>query len=532
MTYKKNKHASNSHIIKHQPKLDWSIYQKNIFKDIAKGKGHTIVEARAGSAKSTSIVESFKYVPRGKKILGLAFNKIIQEELRSRSPSYADILTFHSLGFRAIKQRFGNVQLNEHKTFDIVKSLLGDNQNFDLITNIADTVAFCKYGLLDTPNNIDFLIDRFAIDLCEMDRKEFIKYVIQTLGKCKMETNFIDFNDMCWFPFVYNLSLGQYDFVYVDEVQDLNKSQLVMAKKACKPDGRIIAVGDSKQALYSWRLADTSILEEIKNKEDSKVLPLPISYRCPKKIISLAKKWVNDISCPETAHEGQIEDISLNELYKLAKPGAFILSRTNSPLIKICMQFIRMGIKANIRGRDVGKQLNYIIKKSKKKKIKEFLKWLEAWRDEEVAKLQAKKISTDNVMDRYECLSNLCDECSSLEEVSSKIEELFNDTDEKNIIMLSTVHRSKGLETDDVFILRWTFRIWLDQDLSEVEDPNEEANIAYVASTRAKKKLFIVKKYDDKSNKKSLILSSSTPSNIDPYFDDNVESLGTAFRLK
>ena len=155
---------------------------------------------------------------------------------------------------------------------------------------------------------------------------------------------------------------------------------------------------------------------------------------------------------------------------------------------------MKINIRANIRGRDIGKQLGYLIKKSKKKQIPAFLKWLSNWKDEEVKKLQDKKINTENVIDRYECLLSLCEEHNSLEDVSKKIEDLFNDKDEKGIVILSSVHRSKGLETDNVFILKWTFRQWLDINLNQLEKPNEEANIAYVAATRAKKSLYIVRK--------------------------------------
>lgn len=488
------KKLDKSHLIKPRLKLDWSPFQKAVFKNIATDDGHLIIEAYAGASKTTTIVESFRYVPKGKKSIALAFNKKIQEELQSRAPSYIDTLTFHSLGLRAIKQRFGNIELDDRKVFDLVKGQVPDERDYDLINNISDTVAFCKYGLLDTPSQIDEIIDRFGVDLCEMERKQFISIVIKTLSYDKSMTAKIDFNDMCWFPFVYNLPLGLYDYVYIDERQDLNKSQLVMAKRVCRPlSGRIIAVGDENQALYSWRLADTSIIEEIKNQPKTKTLPLPISYRCPKTIIDLAKNWVPDISCPDTASQGEIKDISLNEMYKTAKPGCFILSRTNAPMIKICMTFIRNGVKANIRGRDVGKQLNHLIKKSKKKLVPAFLKWLEDWKNEEVERLLAKNVKTENTMDRYECLVNLCEECKSLDEVSKKIDELFDDSDENNIVILSTVHRAKGLERDDIFLLRWTFRVWFDQ-MEDLERPNEEANIAYVAATRSKKRLFIVQR--------------------------------------
>jgi superfamily I DNA/RNA helicase len=221
---------------------------------------------------------------------------------------------------------------------------------------------------------------------------------------------------------------------------------------------------------------------------------LPISYRCPKKVIELAKNWATTITCPDTAIDGEIHDISLNEMYNLAKPGCFILSRTNAPLIKICLHFIRSGIPANIRGRDVGKQLSYLIKRSKRKQIPAFLKWLEDWKDAEIKKLQAKRINTDNVIDRFECLTSLCEECKNLEEVVNKIDKLFNDTDGKNIVILSTVHCSKGLETENVFALKWTFRAWLD-DCSLFDKPNEEANLAYVCCTRTKNNLYIVRKW-------------------------------------
>src|SRR5271165_2267624 len=87
-------------------KLDWSEYQKAVFRNIATDTGNLIIEAYAGSAKTTSIVESFRYVPKGKKTIALSFGKRIQEELQARAPSYIETFTFHSLGFRAIKQRF------------------------------------------------------------------------------------------------------------------------------------------------------------------------------------------------------------------------------------------------------------------------------------------------------------------------------------------------------------------------------------------------------------------------------------------
>ncbi len=476
-----------------KPSWTPSKYQEAIFADIASNRpGHLIVEARAGSGKTASLIESFKYVPHGKKIIALAFNKIIAEELKDRAPSYVVPSTFHSWGLRAIRNRYKTVQVDDNKTFNIVKTLVEDERDYDLISNICDTVAYCKYGLQDAPKQIEDLIYRFGIDLCDLDQGKFISLVIRTLGHCKSNPNVVDYNDMCWLPFVLNLPFEQFHYINVDEYQDCNLSQLVIAKRTVMPGGHLIFYGDEFQSLYSWRMSDTTVIADIKSEETTKILSLPISYRCPKKVIALAKYWVPDISCPDTAIDGEINDITYDTMFSKAKPGCFVLSRTNAPLIRVAMRFIREQVPCNIRGRDIGKSLSYLIKRSKKKRMDAFLTWLEKWKDDEVALLIAKKLNTENVLDRYECLVSLCEEHKTLDEVLKQIDAMFTDKTEKDLVICSTVHRAKGLERDDVFVLRWTFRLWLEESLGLVEKPNEAANIAYTACTRTKKRLFIV----------------------------------------
>ena len=152
-------------IFKSEPQRLWSPFQKDVFRAVAKHDGHIVVEALAGSGKSTTLIESFKYVPKGSKVIALAFNKIIQEELRARAPSYIqEIFTFHSLGYRAIKQRFGTVEIDQYKCSNLVKELV-DEKDFDLINNICATVAHCKHALQDTPNQIEQIILKFGIVL-------------------------------------------------------------------------------------------------------------------------------------------------------------------------------------------------------------------------------------------------------------------------------------------------------------------------------------------------------------------------------
>ena len=465
-------------------KIVWSDYQKVIFEDIKSGVGHTLVIARAGSSKTSSIVEGSKYVPKDKSVLFCAFNKSIQEELKSKLSSRVDCLTLHSLGFRGIRQRFGNVELNERKCWNIVETFFKEpRKNIDIIESICKTVSFCKNTLTDTPDKIEELICKYDIDICELEIKDFINHVCKALRLNKEKTSEINFDDMIWFPFVYRINVMKYDMVFIDEAHDLTRAQIELAISAVKKSGRIISVLDPNQAIYGWRCADSTVLDNFKERLKPKELSLPICYRCPKCVVKAAQEFVPDIMPYENNIEGEIIDIKTSQLVNLVKPGCFVLSRYNAPLVRWCLIFLKNKIPANIMGRDLGSNLLSLIKKSRKKTITDFLKWLNTWEKNEKEKLLERfpGANTESITDKAECLNHLCEDASSLEDVKDNIDQLFSDKDESTRVTLSSIHRIKGKETDDVFILADT--------LSSASQ--EELNIHYVAITRAKKKLYM-----------------------------------------
>ncbi|CAB4196902.1 AAA domain containing protein [uncultured Caudovirales phage] len=493
------KKPDNSHIIKASPKRDWSKYQKDIFKDIARGTDHTVVIARAGSGKTSTIVEGFKYIPKGKKTLMVAFNKSIADELKQRAVSYVDVMTLHSLGFRSIKQSFGNVVLENDKTKSLTASVIGDDFDlWELNQSICKCVSLCKGFLVDSPDKIGDLMDKFGVETFDLTRELFIKNVIKVLGLCKSTKMVVDFDDMIWFPFVYRLNVGKFDMVFVDEAQDLNAAQMAMVLSAVKPDGRIIAVGDPAQAIYLFRGADSESIPNFIKKLNAKTLPLSVTYRCPKKIVKLAQEVVPDIECLESAPDGHVEDIFVGDMLKDVRPGDFILSRTNAPLIKYCMALLKANVPANIQGRDVGANLQYFIKKSKAKTINKFIEYVNNWREQEVDRLMSEKKDTSSAIDKAECLLNLCEGTLTIKDLKETIDKLFDDVDDNKKVILSTTHKAKGLERDRVFILVNTYRYGPGVT-------GEEANLWYVAVTRAIKELYLVRKqskYTPFDNKK------------------------------
>jgi superfamily I DNA/RNA helicase len=255
-----------------------------------------------------------------------------------------------------------------------------------------------------------------------------------------------------------------------------------LALKAVAPNGRVIMCGDPNQALYGFVGADTDNFDRLIKRLDAKVLTLPITYRCPTKVVKHAQQFVPDIEARPDAPEGTLEYISFKDMMKKAKPGCFILSRVNAPLIGLALKFIGNSVPCNIQGRDIGANLITIIKKSRRKTIPTFLSWLEKWERKEIARVTKMNRSPVPIRDKAQCLRTLADACASVGEMKSKIQDLFEDGDDTSRIILSTVHRAKGLERDVVFVLNGTF----------FGGNKEERNIKYVSYTRAKSELYLV----------------------------------------
>jgi hypothetical protein len=243
----------------------------------------------------------------------------------------------------------------------------------------------------------------------------------------------------------------------------------------------------SHNSIYQFRGADSDAIPNFINKLKAKTLPLSLTYRCPKKVVKLAQEIVPDITAYDKSEEGEIVDIDYSEMLKQVKPGDFVLSRTNAPLIKYCLALLKLGVPANIQGRDIGANLLYFIKKSKAKTINGFIDYVNSWRDQEVKRLLSEKKSTDICVDKAECLLNLCEGTLTLQDLKETIEKLFNDVDDSAKVIFSTTHKAKGLERDNVFVLINTYRYG-------PGITGEEANLYYVAITRAKKRLYLVSK--------------------------------------
>ena len=473
-----------------------SPYQQNVFNFIKNGRGNAVVEAVAGSGKTTTIVKSLSMINRNSSVLFLAFNKTVVEELRSKVPRHVEVATYHSVGFRSLRYslRGRRINIDNNKTFKFIKDIpFKDKNEFGLYCNsIKQLVSLAKshgYGVLDDAMNLDQIVehhDLFSRYPEELNFDKLKEYVETILSKCKKQTNIIDFDDMIFMPMVLNTSFKRYDYVFIDEAQDTSHVQRNLLTKMLKYRGRLIAVGDSKQAIYGFRGADSGSMDAIKREFSAKSLPLSISYRCAKSIVARAQTVNSQILPFDGNPEGSVTNLNTYNPSDF-KPEDAILCRNTAPLVNMAFALIRKGVSPNVLGRDIGKGLISLCQKWKTiTKIDALLDKLDSSYINAESKCNGDESKLVNFADQIACIkifsNNVPSGDNSVSTLVSIIDNFFGDCQD-NRITLCTVYKSKGLEWHKVYLLdpekfnpAWVSMPW---------QIVQEQNIEYVAITRA-----------------------------------------------
>lgn len=478
----------------------WSTYQSSIFDFMANDTRNGVVEAMPGSGKTTVLEECVRRLPEISNILAITFTCLARDQLKEKLKGYENVTVMNLNGFgnSCIK---GYKKVNKFKVSNIFKYKVLDMDNYTK----EKFVKFSKHvgaltrliGLLksqmvftdeDFERNWRSIADVYDVDLPD-EVVEFEDFLRQVFKLDRSQYNPIDFDDQIAIPIRDNLAIPKFDYVLVDETQDLTPCQTELTKRAIDAGGRGLYVGDRNQSVYFFRGADSKAMDNIKLALDAVELPLSICYRCSKAVVQEAQRLVPGIEFHEDAVEGSVTDIELDQFRETAKPGDFGLCRTTAPLVKECLWFIRNGKPARVKGREIGEDMcrivNDIAKGNEKMGIEPFLVGLRAYYDAQVEKLQKmdrveKRILLD---DKIDTIMVLCENSNTVGEVLKRFEEIFTDMDEKGVVMLMTGHKAKGLETKNVFILRPDL---LPHKLAKSEEALvQERNLEFVMITRA-----------------------------------------------
>ena len=481
--------------------FDPSPYQLAFKIEIETGTGHIVLEARPGSGKTVSSVWASQFTPKDDLVAFLAFNKKIATTFARKVAPHVHASTLHSLGYGNIRNALGNtVKFEGRKVYYIIRDLMDAmpfeqmeivEQNIPTVTRL---VSMCKGLLVDpTIDNMVYIVDRWNIET-NGDRELLFDVAAQAFRLSVEQDATIDYDDMIYYCAIGKVPCQTFDVLFIDETQDLNAANLEMAVRSITKNGRIIAVGDPHQSIYGFRGADTEAMPNIIKRLQAKVLPLSISYRCPKSHVELANSIFPGMEAAEWAEDGIIEDISDYAFHNTVKPGDLVLCRTNAPLVKPAFSLIRQGVKAVILGRDIGVGLMNLVKKIQKRQrvsgLDDTLAALDEYARIEYARLlkRDRAMSAELLMDKIETIHALCDGCYTIGDLERRIETVF--ADDAVGVTFSTIHKAKGGEADNVFILRAD--LMPHPKATAAWEMEQEYNIQYVAFTRAKKALYFV----------------------------------------
>lgn len=509
--------------LKHTPTDE----QQAVIDAVAMPDASVMVDAGAGCTKSSTLEMA---APKVKlPAMAVAFNKKIAMELKPRMPSNFDCKTFNGLGHQAVMRVVQpSLKLEEKKVGKLITQVAKD-RDIDLSSEQWDDVRKLVTGVMQvgitpqdrgtpltgdtkeawaevafdrwiSPESFEFLYD-IARDVLEQDIRQL------------EENGVISFDDQVYYSACIKGQFPQFPVVFVDESQDLSPLNHAMLAKSIRPDGRLVVVGDPKQAIYGFRGADTRSMKNLRKLRPEGAWQdrdLLITFRCPKLIVERQQRHYPGYRAWHTNPEGRIErikpgenGITLDEGWSwrhvqamLPHPQAsiMVICRNNGPLLALAFGLIRSGVGCYMLGREMGKGLIALSRKlcpedgaTRDVCAGKIGEWMESECSLARANKQEEKVA--GITDRGECLLAVIDSgCRDAGELRMMLSKLFSR--EAGQVMLSSGHKAKGLESDVVLHLDpWRIPSKYAREATKEGDDRQlvqEWNLKYVIETRTK----------------------------------------------
>ncbi len=264
--------------------------------------GPVLCVAPAGSGKTTTLVARIAWLIDGgvspETIAAITFNKRAAEELGERldvavaplgiAPRTVRVRTFHALGREVLRDAGVAVEPLVDRAATITK--LWPNVSAAEIGR-ADT-AFSRLKL-----DLGVTADEIAADPeAGPIARAFVAYEAAVAAE-----GGLDFDDLVrgaldaleGDPALLARWRDQCAHLLVDEVQDVDRSQLRLALLLAAPDNRIFLVGDDDQSIYGWRLADVRrVLALGASLPGLRRVDLQVNHRCPIPVVERAVRLI------------------------------------------------------------------------------------------------------------------------------------------------------------------------------------------------------------------------------------------------
>lgn len=276
-------------------------------------EGPLLVLAGAGSGKTKVLTTKVAYLVLEKNvapsnILAITFTNKAAKEMKERILSMVgavgykiQISTFHSFGLSILQKHYDKLGLSKNFTIldsddsnVVIKGILKDRNYDENYRVIKSIISNNKNALVDS---VEF--ERFVGN----DYDEMVLDVYRRYEERLKRNNSVDFDDLLMLPIVlfrkYPSVLKeyqeQYKYILIDEYQDTNEAQYLLAKMISSKYKNICVVGDDSQSIYSWRGSNyKNILNFEKDYPDCKTVYLEQNYRSTKTIIEASNELIKN----------------------------------------------------------------------------------------------------------------------------------------------------------------------------------------------------------------------------------------------
>ena len=311
--------------------MEFNKYQKKAIDLI---EGNVCVIATAGSGKTSVLIERIKNMVlnhgiRAENILAISFSKKACDNLEVRLNQYSEFglhnvvtKTFHALALNVV-EAFHDQRINVWtNTWEKRKILFEICEKLKLCRDIDDLPeAELFMFLADQKNNMIKPSGKLVFTDNIPYNKKNMKDIYKKYEDKKKELGYYEFDDLvneacdifkkC--PDILKIFTDKYKYISVDEYQDISYNQNCFLK--CLSTGNMFAVGDSLQAIYSFRGGDCKYLLNF-NKEwdNAQVINLPINYRCSKDIVETSNSLATNV--PDSRNKFYKPAISNHDKYK------------------------------------------------------------------------------------------------------------------------------------------------------------------------------------------------------------------------
>lgn len=471
----------------------WTPEQSAIFEEVSSTNDNLLIEALAGAAKTSTLVELAKLLTGN--TLSLAFNKKIADEMQVRMPRGVQCQTLNSLGHRVWGQALGGKRLSlsasklHHLLIEEIEASPSEERShlYDTLGDLGRYLSGAKnHGhvpdklVSSLGNRLSRLLsdDEFFELLPEEPTPAQIDVMLRVLTRSfeMALAGTIDFADQLLLPTVLRCSFPIFSNVLVDEAQDLSELNHVMLSKVAKR--RVIAVGDSLQAIYAFRGAHTEGMPLLQERFNMRTLHLSTTFRCPTAICDHVRFHASRILPWEgnPNNPGEVRHLSHWNMEDIPD-GSAVLCRNNAPLFRFALRLLKAGRRPNLWGRDVAAALVKVMEGLGAVNMKraDALIALEEYKQSKEKKLK-RKSAKEALAERVECILVFLENADSLGGAIALAKSVFNSNGK---VDLATGHKAKGAEWAEVFIL----------DNYLIGDEGQELNLAYVLATRAQRTL-------------------------------------------